>query len=75
MLQTLAFATLLCYTTFWEESWIIPQKFVLLDSAVILIPTYVLGLYNQENTDVRMTKIVESVKDNVEKQVKLVGWD
>ena len=60
-----------------------PRKFVMPDPAdrrqnepaVILSPTQVLGLYNQENTDDKKTRIVDSVKDTVEKQAKSAGWD
>lgn len=60
-----------------------PRKFVMPDPAdrsqnepaVILSPTQVLGLYNQENTGEKKTRIVDSVKDTVENQAKLAGWD
>ncbi len=60
-----------------------PRKFVMPDPAdrsqnepaVILSPTQVLGLYNQENTNDKKTRIVDSVKDTVEKQAKSAGWD
>ena len=62
---------------------IMPRKFVMPDPAdrsqnepaVILSPTQVLGLYNQENTNDKKTRIVDSVKDTVEKQAKSAGWD
>ena len=60
-----------------------PRKFVMPDPAdrsqnepaVILSPTQVLGLYNQENAYDKKTRIVDSVKDTVEKQAKSAGWD
>lgn len=60
-----------------------PRKFVMPDPAdrsqnepaVILSPTQVLGLYNQENTGDKKTKIVISVKDAVVKNAKEAGWD
>lgn len=60
-----------------------PRKFVMPDPAdrsqnepaVILSPTQVLGLYNQENTGDKKTRIVDSVKDTIRKQAKLAGWD
>ena len=60
-----------------------PRKFVMPDpadrsqneQAVILSPTQVLGLYNQENTGDKKTRIVDSVKDAVVKNAKEAGWD
>lgn len=60
-----------------------PRKFVMPDPAdrsqnepaVILSPTQVLGLYNQENTGDKKTRIVDSVKDAVVKNAKEAGWD
>ena len=45
------------------------------EPAVILSPTQVLGLYNQENTGDKKTRIVDSVKDAVVKNAKEAGWD
>lgn len=60
-----------------------PRKFVMPDPAdrsqnepaVILSPTQVLGLYNQENTGDKKTRIVDSVKETIENQAKSAGWD
>jgi len=60
-----------------------PRKFVMPDPAdrsqnepaVILSPTQVLGLYNQENTGDKKTRIVDSVKESVKKQAETAGWD
>lgn len=60
-----------------------PRKFVMPDPAdrsqnepaVILSPTQVLGLYNQENSNDRKTRIVDSVKDSVTKSAMEAGWD
>ena len=60
-----------------------PRKFVMPDPAdrsqnepaVILSPTPGLGLYNQENTGDKKTRIVDSVKDAVVKNAKEAGWD
>ena len=66
-----------------KEAIIMPRKFVMPDPAdrsqnepaVILSPTQVLGLYNQENTGDKKTRIVDSVKDAVVKNAKEAGWD
>ncbi len=60
-----------------------PRKFVMPDPAdrsqnepaVILSPTQVLGLYNQENSSDKKSRIVDSVKDAVAKSAKDFGWD
>jgi len=60
-----------------------PRKFVMPDPAdrsqnepaVILSPTQVLGLYNQENTGDKKTRIVDSVKAAVAESAKEAGWD
>lgn len=60
-----------------------PRKFVMPDPAdrsqnepaVILSPTQVLGLYNQENNNDKKTRIVDSVKESVTKSAKDSGWD
>ena len=60
-----------------------PRKFVMPDPAdrsknepaVILSPTQVLGLYNQENSNEKKTRIVDSVKESVAKLAKESGWD
>ena len=60
-----------------------PRRFVMPDPAdrsqnepaVILSPTQVLGLYNQENSSDKKTRIVDSVKEAVAKSAKDSGWD
>lgn len=60
-----------------------PRRFVMPDPAdrsknepaVILSPTQVLGLYNQENSSDRKTRIVDSVKEAVVESAKAAGWD
>ena len=45
------------------------------EPAVILSPTQVLGLYNQESSSDKKTRIVDSVKETIENQAKSAGWD
>lgn len=45
------------------------------EPAVILSPTQVLGLYNQENSNDKKTRIVESVKETVTQNARDAGWD
>lgn len=60
-----------------------PRKFVMPDPndrsqnepAVILSPAQVLGLYNQENSNDKKARIVDSVKEAVVKNAKDAGWD
>ncbi|MCR5142860.1 MAG: hypothetical protein K6C68_10125 [Ruminococcus sp.] len=60
-----------------------PRRFVMPDPAdrsqnepaVILSPTQVLGLYNQENSNDKKTRVVDSVKDSVAKNARDAGWD
>jgi len=60
-----------------------PRRFVMPDPndrsqnepAVILSPTQVLGLYNQENSNDKKTRVVDSVKDAVKTKATLAGWD
>lgn len=60
-----------------------PRKFVMPDPAdrsqnepaVILSPTQVLGLYNQENTGEKKTRVVDSVKETIAERAKDAGWD
>lgn len=60
-----------------------PRKFVMPDPndrsqnepAVILSPAQVLGLYNQENSNDKKARIVDSVKEAVVKSAKDAGWD
>lgn len=68
-----------------KGSNIMPRKFVMPDPAdrsknepaVILSPTQVLGLYNQEQerSSDKKTRIVDSVKETVVKSAKDAGWD
>ena len=60
-----------------------PRRFVMPDPndrsqnepAVILSPAQVLGLYNQENSNDKKARIVDSVKEAVVDNAKKAGWD
>ena len=59
------------------------RKFVLPDPAdrsqnepaVILSPTQVLGLFNQESSTEKKSRVVDSVKDAITKMARDAGWD
>ena len=42
--------------------------------SVIIEPKKVLGLYNQENSDEKKEKVVDSVKEWYEEKMKKEGW-
>lgn len=66
-----------------RENVQLPRKFVMPDPAdrsqnepaVILSPTQVLGLYNQEVTNDKKTRVVDSVKTTIKNKAIEAGWD